>query len=162
MKISEIKIKDVDNTVNKAGAIQAAEETTEPIQATSIECDLCGHGFNPDEIVAKDEYGIRIVYYDCPECQTRHNFMFEDKAVRKAKAKIKLANTILHQAELEVEKETLRAKNEYYSRAYEELLDDEKALVGEYVPYMTKELYKELSDNEKAFKYGIRDLLKLL
>lgn len=162
MKISEIKIKDIDNTLATAEAIHAAGETFEPIQATSIECDLCGHGFNPDEIMAKEEYGIRIVYYDCPQCQTRHDFLFEDKAVRKAKAKIKLANTILHQAELEVEKETLRAKSEYYSRAYKELSDDEKALVGEYVPYMTKELYKELSENEKAFKYGIRDLLKLL
>lgn len=157
MKISEL------NLVKTEDKIEHPEELVpDAIEATSVYCDLCGEPFRTDEIVTDNKHGVEIVYYDCPQCQTRHDFAFEDKGVKRVKDKIRLAQKITYRATLELEKETLRAKSEYYAKEYESLSNEEKDMVGEYVPYMTKERYKELTELEKAYKYGIKDLMKLL
>lgn len=157
MRISEL------NLVKTADKIEHPEELApDAIEATSVHCDLCGEPFKTDEIVATSKHGIDIVYYDCPQCQTRHDFAFEDKGVKRVKDKIRIAQRVIHRATLELEKETLRAKSEYYAKEYENLSKKEKDMVGEYVPYMTKERYKEFSELEKVYKCGIKELMKLL
>lgn len=128
----------------------------------TFKCDYCATDIGNETIETKVEHGVEVAYYTCPTCGEVYNMMFDTKATNKLKAKVRLLRVIQHQVQLRLYVELRKAEDKYYSQAYEMLSDDEKALVGDYVPYITKEQEKAILKTLDTTKYGIRDLMKLL
>lgn len=128
----------------------------------TFKCDYCATDIGNETIQTKVEHGVEVAYYTCPTCDEDYNMMFDTKATNKFKAKVRLLRVIQHHVQLELYIEMRKAEDKYYYQAYKELSDDEKTLVGDYVPRITKEQEKAIRETLDTTKYGIRDLLKLL
>lgn len=128
----------------------------------TFKCDYCATDIGNETIEVEHKHGIDVAYYTCNGCGERYEMMYDSKATNKLKAKVRLLRVIQHHVQLELYIEMRKAEGQYLSKEFEMLSDDEKALVGEYVPRIAKEQEKVIRETLDTTKYGIRDLLKLL
>jgi len=129
---------------------------------TSFTCNICAHELSTEQIQTEVKYNIDVAYIDCPECDNRFNLMFDSRATRKLKAKIKKVKEIEHYLQLQLYREMLLVEDDYYKNTYNDLPEEEKKLIGGYVSEIDKQKLKEYNKAIKDKKYDIKDVLRLL
>ena len=129
---------------------------------TSFACNVCATELSTEQIQTEVKYNIDVAYVDCPECDNRFNFMFDNNATRKLKAKIKKVKEIEHYLQMQLYREMLLVEDDYYKQTYNDLSDEEKKIIGKYQSDIDNEKIKEYNRAIKDKRYDLKDLLKLL
>ena len=129
---------------------------------TSFTCNICSTELSTEQIQTEVKYNIDVAYVDCPECDNRFNLMFDNKATRKLKAKIKKVKEIEHYLQMQLYREMLLVEDDYYKQTYNDLSDEEKKITGKYQSDIDKEKIKEYNRAIKDKRYDLKDLMKLL
>ena len=128
----------------------------------SYYCDVCGQDIKKEKFKTEtvEDINIDVLFAVCPECDNRINFLFDSKETLKWKKKLNTLREIETYIVAMIQLEGTKAADQYYEYRYNDLTDDEKKLIGEYVPTATAKRTKEYMAHFD--KPTITDLIKLL
>lgn len=131
-------------------------------KTTYVYCDICGTDLDEAQVLTDEQAGIEVAYIRCHECGHRQDFLFDSKATLKWKDKLLTLKEMQKYIQAMIYLEGAKAHDQYYQYRFNQLTNEEKEQVGEYVPLFTKETEEGYRETFKKYKPKLKDMIKLL